>query len=419
MKEKIFVSIASYRDPELLPTIFNCIENAMFPETLIFGIAWQHCDDDDWDNLNIYKNDSRFRILDIDYKESKGVCWARNLIQAKYDNESYYMQLDSHHRFIKNWDTELTDMIHYLQCKGNYKPILSVYLPDYFPNNDPSGRTNEAWVLNIDRFLPEGAVFLKPEGLDNWKNLKEPVPARFISGHFVFTIGDFVKEVPYDPNFYFHGEETSLAARAFTHGYDLFTPHKIYAWHEYTREGKKKHWDDNSFSDLDKYSYSRFRDLFGMNEEGCSPCAEKSFGKYWLGKERTLEQYERYTGIKFKTRQIHKEALENKPPPLQSDYDNGLCNKIKICIDVYKGSLPETDYVSFAVATLDELGHDIFRQDAGKEEIDNVLNTSKTDQFIHIWREYEDSKLPYSWRVWPYSKSKGWCDRIDHIISYE
>ncbi len=39
---KIFVQIASYRDPELLPTIRDCIDKAKYPENLTFGICWQH-----------------------------------------------------------------------------------------------------------------------------------------------------------------------------------------------------------------------------------------------------------------------------------------------------------------------------------------------------------------------------------------
>ena len=38
---KIFVQIASYRDPELLPTIRDCIDKAKYPENLTFGICLQ------------------------------------------------------------------------------------------------------------------------------------------------------------------------------------------------------------------------------------------------------------------------------------------------------------------------------------------------------------------------------------------
>ena len=54
-KNKIFISIASYRDPELIPTIENCIKNADNPEHLVFGISRQYHPDDKFDDLSKYK----------------------------------------------------------------------------------------------------------------------------------------------------------------------------------------------------------------------------------------------------------------------------------------------------------------------------------------------------------------------------
>lgn len=413
----IFVSIASYRDPELLKTINSLLSNAKNPESLRITIAWQHSFEDDWDKLSEYENDHRFNILDIDYKESSGVCWARSIIQKEYKGEDYYLQLDSHHRFEKNWDQTLKDYLHYLQCVGHNKPVLTAYLPSYFPSTENT--TQEVWGLNIDRFLPEGPPFLRPYHVNNWKDLTEPFKARFVSAHFIFTLGSFATDVPYDPNLYFHGEETSLAARAYTHGYDLFSPHKPVIYHEYTREGKKKHWDDNkNWSETDIKSYERFRKLFGM-DPGCSPCQRKALKPYDFGTVRTLQDYEMYTGLKFETRQIHKQTKNNEFPPITEDYESGLCYSQKYCIDIYKGSLIEKDYDSFVIAFLDEEGNDIYRRDADENEIKSSLSSSESDQFIHIWREYEDSKRAHSWRVWPHSKSKGWCDRIEQKIRYE
>ena len=53
------------------------------------------------------------------------------------------------------------------------------------------------------------------------------------------------------------------------------------------------------------------------------------------------------------------------------------------------------------------------------QEYQSLLNSDSNDQFIHIWREYMDNKQPKSWRVWPYSTSKGWLDRIEQPIKYE
>ena len=417
---KIFVSIASYRDPELLPTLEDLLSNAKNPEDLHICIGWQRSKEDAWDTLEKYEYDPRFTIIDVDYKDAKGVCWMRSEIQKYYNGEDYYFQLDSHHRFSKNWDATLKDWLNYLRCKGHKKPVLSAYIPGYFPENDPNDRVNEVWGLNIDRFMPAGAIFLRPHHIDNWQGLTEPFRARFISAHFIFTLGSFAVEVPYDPHLYFHGEESSLAARAFTYGYDLFSPHKPIVWHEYTRSGKKKHWDDSQdWKQKDDESYTRFRKLFGM-DPGCAPCQRNAvMGQYGFGKVRQLYEFEAYAGLKFSTRQIHQETLNNKFPPLKGDYESGLAFKQKHCIDIYKGSLIETDYVNFAVSFLKENGEDLYREDISEVEIKSLMNSDPEDKFIHIWREFENSEKPYSWRVWPHSKTKDWLERIEQKINYE
>ena len=139
----------------------------------------------------LFRSDKRFKIIDIHYLESQGVCWARNLLQKQYDGEKYTLQLDSHHRFAKNWDTELISMLKWLQKEqGSKKPLITGYLPSYNPEKDPEERVQQPWKLDFDRFLPEGAVFPKPSGIDHSEELKAPIPARFYGAHFAFTIGD-------------------------------------------------------------------------------------------------------------------------------------------------------------------------------------------------------------------------------------
>ena len=421
-KHTIFVSIASYRDPELLKTLKDCLDKAKYPETLRFGIAWQHSPEDTWDTLDEYKDDSRFKIIDINYKDAQGVCWARNQIQKIWEDETYYLQLDSHHRFTKDWDNTLVKMLKSLQKKGHKKPLITAYLPSYDPANE--SKLEDVWSLEFDRYMPQGPIFIKPHNHPNWRELTEPYPARFLSGHFIFTLGRWANEVMYDPQLYFHGEESSLAARSFTWGYDLFHPHLPIIWHEYTRAGKTKQWDDDqTWPQRDQLSFSRYRKLFDMDEVPCTPCARKALRGFDFGIIRTKEEYERYAGVKFSTRQVHRHTYEYKQLPMpeqtQEEFEADLLHRVKVCIDVYKGSLPEQDYLNLVVALLDEQGNDLYRLDCSEQEVLSLINSDPNDQFIHIWREYEDNKKPHSWRVWPYSKSKGWCDRIEQVISYE
>jgi glycosyltransferase involved in cell wall biosynthesis len=412
MKEnKIFIQIASYRDPQLIPTIKDCLLNAKNPENLVFSIAWQHSKDDVWDNLDEYKDDPRFKIVDIDYKDSQGACWARNTLQKNYDGEEYTLQLDSHHRFIKDWDVELINMIKQLQGMGHEKPLLTGYVSSFDPDNDPQGRNMVPWKMNFDRFIPEGAVFFLPAAIDDFKERTEPIPARFYSAHFCFTLGQFCIEVPHDPNYYFHGEEISIAVRAYTWGYDLFHPHKIVVWHEYTRKGRKKQWDDDPvWGSRNNKCHLRNRKLFEMDGE----VKDIDFGVYDFGKIRTLEDYERYSGLSFKKRAIQKYTKDNNlapnPPLYDKEFEDSFMSIFKHCIDINYQSVPENDYEYWVVAFHNEKDETIFRKDADKNEIRQVMNDS--DGYGKIWREFQVESKPSYWVVWPYSTSKGWCNRL-------
>ena len=410
-KNKIFIQIASYRDAELLPTLKDCIEKAKYPENLVFAITWQHSEEDVWDDLSEYKNDDRFKIIDVPYMEAQGVCWARHKLQQQYDDEEYTLQLDSHHRFTQDWDETLIDMYKQLKEKGCEKPLLTGYIPSYDPNNDPNGRVNVPWRMNFDRFAPEGVVHFLPASIDNYKELTSPEPARFYSGHFTFTSGQFVKEVPHDPNYYFHGEEISLAVRSYTWGYDLFHPHKVVIWHEYTRKDKVKHWDDSK----DWYvkndgSFARNRQLFGMD----GVVQDIDFGPYGFGPVRPLEDYEKYSGISFKKRSVQQHTLDKKVPPnpalSDEEYEKSFVRVFKHCIDVGFDSVPEKDYDFWVVAFHGEGDTTLFRQDADKNEITRMLNDP--DKYCKIWRDFQTSVQPKYWVVWPHSESKGWCERI-------
>ncbi|NDC71836.1 MAG: hypothetical protein EBZ62_00075 [Sphingobacteriia bacterium] len=416
--ETIFIQIASYRDPQLLPTLKDAIDKAKYPDNLRFGISWQHHPDDAWDSLDEYIHDNRFKIIDIDYRDSQGVCWARNLVQNLYQKETYTLQLDSHHRFIQGWDEILIDMLKELQKNGSPKPLITAYIPSFDPNNDPNGRILEPWKMTFDRFIPEGAVFFLPAPLNpNIEDINKPIPGRFYSAHFAFTLGVFCKEVPHDPNYYFHGEEISIAARAFTHGYDIYYPHKVICWHEYTRRGRSKQWDDIvSWSDRNSLSHARNRQLFGMD------IIDKNinFGRYGFGNIRTLKDYEKYTGLHFKTRSITQEVIDHIPPSINNirisdeEFNNKLLPIFKHCIDIGYSQVPADDYDFWCVAFKNKNGEDIYRQDATADEIKNMKNDP--DGYCKIWRSFLSVEKPHSWIVWPHSISEGWSDPISGIL---
>ena len=409
---KIFVQIAAYRDPQLIPTIENMLENAKKPKNLVIGVARQFHPEDGFDDLSKYEKDKRFRILNIPYTESKGVCWARHQVQQLYGGEEYTLQIDSHMRFEKNWDDEMIKMIKQLQKKGHKKPLLTGYVSSFDPDNDPDARVREPWRMTFDRFTPEGVVFFLPETIPGWQEMKEPIPARFYSAHYCFTLGQFSTEVQHDPEFYFHGEEISITVRAYTHGYDLFHPHKVLIWHEYTRKGRTKQWDD------DKDWYLRNTACHVKNRQLLGVDGEKYDGDYseWFGTERTIRDYEKYAGLIFETRGIQQETIDKKYPPNTYDFEteeewkNSFSTIFKHCIDINYASVPEDDYEFWVVAFHNEKDETLYRKDADIHEI----NRCKTDPdgYCKVWREFNTTQKPKYWVVWPFSKSKGWCERL-------
>jgi len=415
-RPRIFVQIASYRDPEMVKTIEDMLSNAKNPKNIIVGVCRQFHPDDGFDNLDKFRKNKRFRIIDVPYLESKGVCWARNQVQQKYSGEEYTLQIDSHMRFAPNWDQTLIEMIKQLQGQGYPKPLLTGYVSSFDPENDPAARIQEPWRMSFDRFIPEGAVFFLPETIPGWQNLNSPVPSRFYSAHFAFTLGQFTTEVQHNPEYYFHGEEISIAARAYTWGYDLFHPHRVVIWHEYTRKGRTKQWDDDkSWGEKNQISHLTNRKLFGMDGEK----QQGHDGPYGFGTIRTLREYEEYAGILFEKRAVQQETLDKYYPPNpgivmfggnEEEWKNSFSQIFKHCIDINYDQVTEQDYDFWVIAFHDETDKTLFRKDADKSEISRMKNDP--DGYCKVWREFQTTIKPKYWVVWPHSESKGWCERI-------
>tara|TARA_R100001460_G_scaffold9049_4_gene22134 strand:+ start:14676 stop:15887 length:1212 start_codon:yes stop_codon:yes gene_type:complete len=402
--KSIFVQIASYRDPQLIPTIDDLLLKADHPENLTICIAHQHHADDKWDKLHKYADDGRFIIIDIPHNESLGACWARNQIQQHYNGQTYTLQIDSHHRFIKGWDTASIKMLKSLQKKGHNKPLITSYIPSFNPENDPAERHKQPWGMEFDKFTPEGIVFFKPYYIQN--KIEEPIPARFYSAHFAFTLGVFCEEVPHDPLLYFHGEEITIAVRAYTHGYDLFHPNIIIAWHEYTRNGRTKHWDDDkTWGDKNNRAHDRTRTLLGVDGNVCSPCNAKSFDGFNVGNARSIFDYEIYAGLRFKDRSITDHCIKNLTPPgLES---HKYLPKFKYTIEFNASKFKQKDYSFAAFILKNDKKEEVYRKDY--ENFTYLLNKPVITVDLNISK-------PSSWMLWAYSKKKGWSETLEGLI---
>lgn len=421
-KETILVHLPAYRDPELIPTIEDALANAKDPKRVHFGICRQYHPEDGFDDLSDYKKDKRFKIYECLYTEAKGLPWARSVINEQLlTNEDYILQLDSHHRFAKNWDETLIEMHNGLEKKG-HKPILAAYLPLYNPFNDPVGRTMEPWQQQFACFYPHGTIFIRPALLQGWQDMTEPPMSRFLSGHFCFARSEWAKEIRHDPDIYFSGEELNLTVRSYTHGYDMFHPHKLVIWHSTMREeraGKLK-WDDDAKHGVDwwnkqEYARKKIRCLLGVEHD-----PNIDLTGYDLGKVRTIRDYEKYAGFNFKRKAVQQYTYENKYPPnphIESDeiWEKSFKESYYHLVNITTFALPKKDYSKILVAFDDENGSSVNSKFIDGEQLKNFLELNIP---IHYEEFFLGDRKPTRVVYWGYSDDRGWAERVEQQLNF-
>lgn len=413
---KIMLHLPAYREPELIPTIEDALAQAKYPKRIYFGICRQFHPDDRFDNVDKYRDDPRFKIKDIPYKEAKGLAYARAVINDELlDDEDFVLQLDSHHRFTKHWDKTLIGWYDSLKKKGK-NPLICGYQPYYNPFNDPEDRVQEPWISEAASFYPFGTIFIRPTGFPvDWKKLKEPIPARFLSGHFCFGPNKWAKEVRHDPDLVFAGEEINLTVRSFTHGYDLFHPHKVVVWHATMREEREGilAWEEPTHSKLfwkqQDDGRAKIRQLLRVEDNGIDLTG------YDLGTVRTLRDYEKYAGIHFKRKSFQKYTKDLGFPPNpviedEQEWEDSFMYSFYHLVDIHPHMLSEKDYNFILVAFDNEKGEGIDSEFIEGKRLENFL---EKNQPIHYEKMFHTDVNPTKVVFWGHSEERGWAERYE------
>lgn len=396
--EKIFVQLASYRDHQLVPTMRDMLDKADKPQNLIFGICWQRHEEE---TLEEFADHPQVRYQTYHYSESKGLGWARAKVAELWEGEPFTLQLDSHHRFAPHWDTMLLEDYFDAATKSD-KPIVTTYLTPFevvdYEEKGYDSLKKLPCLMSQYEFSPDKLLMSMPWYIQDYESRTEVIRARTLSGHLIFTKSEFLKEVPYDPDIYFGGycEETTMSLRAFTHGYDFFSPYRQYIWHEYTRTGRPKHWDDHGKeSKTDKTSGERdvlgrkkTRQLFGIEDNGLE--IEPKFG---LGNVRTLHDYEVFGGFDFKNQKIQPYTLrvETPPNPLPWAEQFEPDKVIEYLASWDKNHFAEQSsepYKFLTFAILNPENKEVFRHDFTFEKFPEICKLEKAEHTVSIPDRY-------------------------------
>ena len=327
---KIFVSVASYRDTELSKTINSLISNADNPENLRVVILSQDQKKKHPD-FSKYKN---VELIEMDFRKARGAGYARKVLMEHYSGEDYFFQIDSHERFAKHWDTKILNMMKQAQeDAGTNKVILSQYPApytvhtgnrDYYIKNDKDFWDRVSWTSVVNTWYGAWAGH-RQEIEDRTK----PHPSHSILAGYLFTLGSFVEEVPYDERISFMGEELCIAIRAYTRGWKIYAPQEMLVWHFYTRKDRPKVWSqmddsmrEHKWIDLEMQSKKIQEQILRGKEEGI----------YGIGDRQKYLEYQKMIGIDFNKfydrvlrEKINKAVLVEDIGPEESKPESGWC----------------------------------------------------------------------------------------------
>lgn len=311
----IFVSVASYRDSECSMTLDTLFNYARYPERIFVGVCEQNksgMKDELCLSNKVMKYRQNIRIKAIDYKEAKGPTYARYYCSELWRGEQYYLQIDSHTTFAKDWDIDLLEMISQIKNDPNEssKPVLSVYPPTKeqmnikgFPEMD-NGRLNSN---NIPSFLCGWS-----EPSEKPKRSNKP----WAAAGLMFLESDFLYSVPFDPNLshLFQLEETLFSARLWTNGWDFYTPNKKICYHHYNRKAPLYHQDLKNSGECRLKAEKRGLFLLGItSKQSVAEEFLRNINYYGLGKFRTITDFWKASGIDFNTKTVER-WNDNNPP---------------------------------------------------------------------------------------------------------
>ena len=387
----IFVSIASYRDSETRPTLDALFSTAKNPSRIFAGIVVQleekvKYDEDIWNSIMAGTSQAvhswkpqpnQVRCIRLNARDATGPCYARGLCQTLFRGEDYFMQIDSHMRFRKNWDEYLIQTIQGLQQQqyhrtsnekgqSNNKIVLTAYPVGYtLPNNIPQetrGTYLVPWKFDKNGMLRQRGRLLK-RSVDQTDigelnpNLHKPVReyplaithARrqyLYAGGFNFGPAEVITDVPYDMmgmHHLFFGEELSMSVRLFTHGYDLYCPNETVCYHLWSRAHRPKTIDTATATSI---AYKQRLQKISMDKVKQQLLGDQIGKPFGLGKARTAAAFADKLGVDFRRQTFAREDWEFGElcsADFVGEDHNGVCSRLLF---------PE-DSVEAKVASLD------------------------------------------------------------------
>lgn len=334
IKDTIFVCMAAFNElPEnMIDTINSAYGMAANPENIYFGV---HNQNSEFFRLPV--DNRRVKVVNSECTQPIGMELSRAIAATLRGNQEYFLQIDAHILFQKDWDTILLKYMKKL--KKTYElPVISQigfpwsrvngeilgYPEDGIPVDEVNNtRYSESHPWNGMRGLSE------TESKDGFpafamRKIKEPAykddEYLYYENHinhagFLFAPMSYIVDVPHDHQIKYLGDEHLNSMRSWTRGYRFFSIAHPLHWH-YNKGASDLHPQDRhyfnrnsstqneklDFSDVESHNHQA-RDYFPTmhryiygKEFGVHGAPDEKSWKEWATHIGIIDHLENYTG---------------------------------------------------------------------------------------------------------------------------
>jgi hypothetical protein len=346
-KKTIFVAIACIgNDTELMRTVESCINNASFPERIHVGVNLVYGKTISKNYNYVYQLEefissfpnAKYVVTDI--QRPLSIARDRNNAAFLYSNEDYVLQVDSHCFFTRGWDESLIAALeNAINLVNNQKTLITATLPKYnLDENAPK-----------DIVIPENVAFGYGYWIDGFRSIEGDekdriptwehsfpewyswrlarmvqksgfAPAVKVTGAFMFGNKHFAENMKIPEHIIFWEEEIIHSIELVNSGFTLVYPYIIASIYHYyqldetnTGRGQRAGLGDMIISSAEEHL------MIPLPEPGEETLltsdeieeyaiewrrmVNESFSSYLdnPANAEKIKQYEKYSGINFKT----------------------------------------------------------------------------------------------------------------------
>jgi hypothetical protein len=299
MSNSIYVAIPCLDiDNELEQTVLSCLLQSDNPDKITIGISFIGNYEFYKEFDNKFKNSNNIKTSFHEIKGNHGVGKGRILAASKYDNEDYFLQIDSHMNFAKSWDTVMIKKITQAKEKFNSnKVILTAYPGSYMYKHiinenysveviDNYFGYNE-WVKN--KFVIEDGV-IPLWTYELYNSIEDFSLMPKICAAMTFADGDFAKNLHISENTLFWEEEILQSIELINDGYLLVYPgNDCYIYHLH----HNLIWNHKGY----RKSNLQLHEDFGLSWEETCIKTKNNFLNYLKSNPDKVKKYEEYIGF--------------------------------------------------------------------------------------------------------------------------